>query len=63
MSKNGKYTKHTKHIARRKHFVRNGGKFNFHKTVLCEGGMKLADIVTKIAREDELNPRLVYAMV
>ena len=26
MAKNGKYTKHTRHITRRVHLVRNGGK-------------------------------------
>ena len=31
MSKNGIDTKHTRHIARRMHFVRNGEKCNMHK--------------------------------
>ena len=31
MAKNGKYTKHTRHIARRIHFVRNGKKCKMHK--------------------------------
>ena len=30
MAKNGKDTKHTRHISRRMHFVRNGEKFNMH---------------------------------
>ena len=47
MAKNGKYTKHTRHIARRIHFVRNGEKCKMHKIDWCEGGLKLADIGTK----------------
>ena len=31
MDKNGKYTKHTRQISRRMHFVRNGEKFKMHK--------------------------------
>ena len=31
MDNNGKDTNHTKHIARRVHFVRNGDKFKMHK--------------------------------
>ena len=31
MAKNGKDTKHTRHIARRMHFVRNGEKCKMHK--------------------------------
>ena len=31
MAKNGKDTKHTRHIVRRMHFVRNGEKFKIHK--------------------------------
>ena len=31
MAKNGRYTKHTRHIARRMHFVRNGEKCKMHK--------------------------------
>ena len=63
MDKNGKYTKHTRHIARRMHFVRNFEEFNFHKAVWCTVGMKLADIGTKNAREDEFNHGLGYSMV
>ena len=39
MSNNGKYTKHTRHIARRVHFVRNGEKCKMHKIDWCEGGL------------------------
>ena len=63
MASNGKDTKHTSHITRRKHFVINGEDCNFHKMVWCEGGLQLADIGTKNSRWDEFNPRLGYAMV
>ena len=52
MANNGKDTKHTKHIYRRIHFVRNGEKCDFQKTVWYEGGLKLADIVTNNIRGD-----------
>ena len=63
MANNGKDTKHTIHISRRMLLVRNGEEGNFHKTVWCKGGLKLADIGNKNVREDELNTRLGYAMV
>ena len=63
MDDNGKGTKHTRKISRRIHFIRNCEECNMHKTVWYDGGPKLADIGTKNNREDELNPRLEYAMV
>ena len=39
MAKNGRDTKHTRHIARRMNFVRNGEKFKMHKIDWCEGDM------------------------
>ena len=39
MANNGKDTKHTRHIARRMHFVRNGEKCKMHKIDWCEVGM------------------------
>ena len=63
MAKNGKDTKHTRHIARRKLFVRNGEKCNMHKIDWCEGGLQLADIVTRNVSEPELTPRMKYIMV
>ena len=45
MAKNGKDTKHTRHIARRMYFVRNGDKCNMHKIEWYEGGLQLADIL------------------
>ena len=41
---NGKDTKHTRHIARRIHIVRNGEKCEMQKIDWCEGGLQLADI-------------------
>ena len=52
MDNNGKDIKHTRHISRRIHFVRNGEELNPHKTVWCEGDLHLADIGTKNVRED-----------
>ena len=63
MAKNGKDTKHTRHIARRMHFVRNGEEFKMHKIDWCEVGMQLADIFTKNISEPDLTPRMKYIMV
>ena len=63
MAKNGKDTKHTRHIARRMHFVRNGEKCNMHKIDWCEGGLQLAYIGTKNVSETDLTPRMKYIMV
>ena len=48
MAKNGRDTKHIRHIARRMHFVRNGEKCKIHKIEWCERGMprRSADNVT-----------------
>ena len=54
MTKNGKYTKHTRHIARRMYLVRNGEKCKMHKIDWCEGGLQLADIGTKNVSEPDL---------
>ena len=63
MAKNGKDTKHTRHIARRMHFVSNGEKCKMHKIYWCEGGLQLADIGTKNVSEPDLTPRMKYIMV
>ena len=60
MDNNGKDTKNTRHIDRRIHFVRNGEDWNFHKTVCCEGSLRLTDNGTMIVMEDELNNILWY---
>ena len=63
MTKNVKYTKHTRHIARRIHFVRNGEKCNMHKIDWYEKGLQLADIATKNVCDNYLTPRMKYIMV
>ena len=62
-AKNGKDTKHTRHIARIMHFVGNGEKCKMHKIYWCEGGLQLADIGTKNVNEPDLTPRMKYIMV
>ena len=39
MTKNNKDTKHTRHISRRIHFVRNCEKFKIQKIDWCERGL------------------------
>ena len=63
MAKNGKDTKHTRHIARRILFVRNGEKCEMQKIDCCEGGLQLADIGTKNVSEHDLTPWIKYIMV
>ena len=63
MANNGKDTKHTRHIARIMHSVRNGEKCNMHKIYWCEGGLQLADIGTKNVSEPDLTPIMKYIMV
>ena len=63
MDKNGKDTKHTRHIARRINFVRNGKKCKMQKIDWCEVGLQLADISTKNVSEPDLTPRMKYIMV
>ena len=62
MDKNGKDTKHTRHIARRMHFVINGEKWKMQKIDWCEGGLQLADIGTKNVSEPDLTPGMKYIM-
>ena len=63
MANNGRDTKHTRHIARRMHLVKNGEKCKMHKIEWCEGGLQFADIVTKNVSEPDLTPRMKYIMV
>ena len=63
MDRNGNDTKHTRHIARRMHSVRNGEQFKMHKINWCEGGVQLADIITKNVSEHDIKPRMKYIMV
>ena len=63
MANNDKDKKHTRNIATRIHFLRNGEKFNMHKIDWCEGGLKLEDIGTNNVSEPDLTPRMKYIMV
>ena len=62
MAKNGKDTNHTRHIARRMNFVRNGEKCKTHKMFGCEGGLQLVDIGTKNVRAPDITPGMEYIM-
>ena len=63
MANSGRDTKHTRHISRRMHLVRNVEKCKMHKIDWCEGGLQLADIGTKNLSEPDLTPRMKYIMV
>ena len=63
MANNCTDTKHTSHIARRVHFLRNGEKSKMYKIGWCEGGLQLTEIATKNVGENDLNPRMKYIMV
>ena len=63
MAKNGNYTKHTRYIARRIYFVRNGDKCKMHKIDWCEGGLQLEDIGTNNVIELDLTPGIKYIIV
>ena len=63
MARNGKDTKHTRNIARRVYFVRNGEKCKTSKIDWCEGGLQLAYIATNNVGEHDLTPRIKYIMV
>ena len=63
MDNNGKDIKHTRHIARRVHFVSNGEYCKMQNIDWCEGGLKLDDISTKNFGDNDLNPRIKYIMV
>ena len=55
MDKNGMYNRHTRHIARRIHFIRNKEKCKMQKIDWCEGGLQLADIGTKNVGDPDLH--------
>ena len=63
MAKNGKDTKHTRHIARRMNFVRNREKCKMHKIYWCDGGLQLESIVTYNVGDTDLTPIMEYIMV
>ena len=60
MANNGKDTKHTRHIYRRVHFVRNVKMCKMHNIDWCEGGLQLVDIATKNVGENDLDPTMKY---
>ena len=63
MANDGKDTKHSRHIARRMHFVSNGEKCSMHKIDWCEGDQQLAEISTRDVGEHDLTPKMKYIMV
>ena len=63
MAKNGKDTKHTRHIERITNSVSNGEKWKIHKIYWCEGGLQLADIGTNNVSEPDLTPSMKYIMI
>ena len=63
MANNGNYTKHTRHLSRRIHFVRNGENCKMHKIDWFEGGLQFADISNKSFGEHDLKPIMKYIMV
>ena len=63
IAKNGKDSKHTRHISRRVHFIKNGEKCNMQNIDWCEGGLQLAYIATKNVGEHNLTPRMKYIIV
>ena len=63
MDNNGKYSNHTKHIARRVNCVRIGENCKMHKIDWCEGGLQLSDAATTNVGENDLNPRMKYIII
>ena len=63
MVKNGTDRRHTRNVARRMNFVRNGEKCKMQKIDWCEGGLQLGDIGTKNVSEPDITPRMKYIMV
>ena len=63
MAKNGKNTKHTRHMSRRMNFVWNGEKCKKYKIDWCEGVLQLADIGTNNVSEPDLTSRMKYIML
>ena len=63
MDINGKDTKHTRRIARRIHFLRNGENFKMKIIDWRDGGLKLAYISIENIIEHDLAPRMKSIMV
>ena len=65
MSLNDKLTKHTRHISRRFHYVRQGSKMKLHVINWCPGEDMLSDIMTKSTEPSKTTPhrdRAYYRM-
>ena len=63
MSKNQRDSKHTRHIERRVHYVRQGQLSGQHHLDYVPAELQLADIGTKNLAHHELHPRLSYITV
>ena len=63
MAKNGKDTKHIRHIARIMHLVRNGEKCKTHNIDWYEGSLQLTDIATNNVGDHDLTPTMKYIMI
>ena len=63
MAQNDKDTKHTRHIARRVHYVRNGQQEGAHNLTYIPADLNLADPGTKNLGCEELEPRMNYIMI
>ena len=57
MSLNGKLTKHTRHISRRFHYVKEGSKMKLHTITWCPGEDMVADIMTKSTEPAKTKPQ------
>ena len=57
MSLNGKLTKHTRHISRRYHYVKEGAKLKLHAITWCPGEDMVADIMTKSTDPGKTKPQ------
>ena len=63
MAKNGKDTKHTRHIEKiMLFFCKEWRKCKMHKIDWFEGGLQLAEIGSKSFGEPDLAPRMKYIM-
>ena len=60
MTRTGKDTNNTSHIARRVHFVRNSKNCKMNKIDWCEGGPQLTEISTMNVGDNDLNIRMKY---
>jgi hypothetical protein len=63
MSKSFKDTKHTRHIARRYHYVREGETEGRFKTLWIDNTLQISDIGTKNTTVEDLNSRIIFMMV